>query len=443
MTLIHDLPLLSTDELIHHIAAHLHTSDLAKAAAVLAVGEYGNRAHTRADDIEDCTGMLIRHCGQSKSSANEMLRVGKILLRHPEAAEAFLRGAFSYSAARILTRYLTAANVDELIALAQSLTCAELADELSGRERPDAVPTPESVTWRRNADNGTTTYTIVLNAENAADFEAALKLGQLSFLRSLTAEDRTKSPAELDAAIGDATSTEHCPGVQESEGKPELLPAISRFGEAAKKHALAGLLAVIKMVRAKGQSTRRSPGAQTHVLIDTERLARLAYHPEATPSLVENMIFNSSVVYHLLDDDGVTQLMTRPRRLFDNAQATALLAKWGFQCAMPGCNHSMFMQFHHVKDYADGGETSIANGLPLCSYCHSLVTDGTITIHVDPADSAVVHFRFPGGRSFSSYSRQRPRRNPDLGPGDTYDSGPVPHGDESHDPHREGDHFDD
>ena len=49
-------------------------------------------------------------------------------------------------------------------------------------------------------------------------------------------------------------------------------------------------------------------------------------------------------------------------------------------------------------------------------------------MHIDEHDPARIHFRYPGGRSFTSTRRGAPRRNPDA---DRYFEGPVPKGDEA------------
>jgi hypothetical protein len=44
-------------------------------------------------------------------------------------------------------------------------------------------------------------------------------------------------------------------------------------------------------------------------------------------------------------------------------------------CRFPGCQ-LRFTQAHHVKHWADGGETGVSNCLLLCSYHHRLVHEG-------------------------------------------------------------------
>jgi Domain of unknown function (DUF222) len=57
-------------------------------------------------------------------------------------------------------------------------------------------------------------------------------------------------------------------------------------------------------------------------------------------------------------------------RLFRPAQRLALCAQYG-GCAFPGCDAPISRcEIHHLDDWARGGKTVLANGLPLCPYNH-------------------------------------------------------------------------
>ena len=75
---------------------------------------------------------------------------------------------------------------------------------------------------------------------------------------------------------------------------------------------------------------------------------------------------------------------------------------------MPGCRHTRFMEFHHMQEWANGGLTDMDNLIPLCSACHSLVTEGyaEITRHGDE-----IVFDFGDGSRYVSYNHSLPVRN--------------------------------
>jgi len=45
-------------------------------------------------------------------------------------------------------------------------------------------------------------------------------------------------------------------------------------------------------------------------------------------------------------------------------------------CRFPGCSNTHYIDGHHIKHWADGGETSLDNLLQLCRHHHRLVHEG-------------------------------------------------------------------
>jgi hypothetical protein len=108
-------------------------------------------------------------------------------------------------------------------------------------------------------------------------------------------------------------------------------------------------------------------------------------------------------------------------------------------CRFPGCNQHRFVDAHHIRHWADGGETSIDNLVLLCRRHHRLVHEQEFGVERS-ADNGI-HFTRPDGRvieehpqlSSNSSDEGLPRRNPETGesidaeswiiPGDTLDYG--------------------
>lgn len=64
-------------------------------------------------------------------------------------------------------------------------------------------------------------------------------------------------------------------------------------------------------------------------------------------------------------------------------------------CVYPGCTHRLFLEGHHIKHWADGGETSLSNGILLCSFHHRHVHEYGYTIELDGDQRP--QFRTPQG----------------------------------------------
>ena len=145
-----------------------------------------------------------------------------------------------------------------------------------------------------------------------------------------------------------------------------------------------------------------------------------AYLPNnagAPSTALENIVSNALMKLNIVDRHGQVLNVGRASRLATDKQVKALMAMWGGQCAMPGCIHRRFMEIHHIREWADGGMTDLDNLLPLCSGCHSLVTDGYARIQRDGHN---IVFDFGDGSRYVSYSHSLPVRE------DDYECMPVP-----------------
>ena len=76
-------------------------------------------------------------------------------------------------------------------------------------------------------------------------------------------------------------------------------------------------------------------------------------------------------------------------RLPTKAQKKELLRRDGWCCRTPGCPHKIWLHLHHLKSYAEGGETSPLNLCGLCSSCHANLHAGTLQIRIDDDGSLV------------------------------------------------------
>ncbi|HET8661514.1 MAG TPA: HNH endonuclease signature motif containing protein, partial [Micromonosporaceae bacterium] len=54
-------------------------------------------------------------------------------------------------------------------------------------------------------------------------------------------------------------------------------------------------------------------------------------------------------------------------------------------CAFPACDRpAKWCQGHHLKSWADGGQTCLSNIVLACSYHHRLLHHGDWTVHIAP-----------------------------------------------------------
>lgn len=71
-------------------------------------------------------------------------------------------------------------------------------------------------------------------------------------------------------------------------------------------------------------------------------------------------------------------------------------------CRFPGCTNRLWLDAHHVKHWAFGGETSLANLASICGPHHRLVHEGGFTV---AAEGDELVFRTPDGRVLEAAPR--------------------------------------
>ena len=312
----------------------------------------------------------------------------------------------SYSALRLLLKYLTPENEVELVEKGMELGHNGLECALAGREKAgDDKPKKEYYLRMAKEDDGDLTLWARLNHVDGDAFCAALKIGHLAFaaseeeLSSLIGEDGYVDPAKLDALIK---------AKEEEEEKMQAKKDVSGFGLPTGRAMVHALMGMVNAVRSQPQSKLRAPGAQVSVMATLDGRAYLPNNAGVASEGLANLVANALVRLDTVDDRGLIINAGRSTRLATDGQIRSLLAMWGGQCAMPGCTHTRFMEFHHMQEWANGGLTDMDNLIPLCSACHSLVTEGyaEITRHGDE-----IVFDFGDGSRYVSYNHSLPVRN--------------------------------
>jgi hypothetical protein len=81
---------------------------------------------------------------------------------------------------------------------------------------------------------------------------------------------------------------------------------------------------------------------------------------------------DASIIQVLEDEKGEPLSIGRKSRVIPPAMRRALKAR-DDGCRFPGCTHRHFIDGHHIRHRADGGETSMRNLVLLCRFHHRLV----------------------------------------------------------------------
>jgi hypothetical protein len=96
-----------------------------------------------------------------------------------------------------------------------------------------------------------------------------------------------------------------------------------------------------------------------------------------------------------VDEQGQPLSIGRKTRAIPAAIKRALMIR-DRTCRFPGCCNRLFLDGHHLRHWADGGETSLSNTCLLCSRHHHFVHEQGYQILLD--DHGRLTFLDPSGR---------------------------------------------
>ena len=106
--------------------------------------------------------------------------------------------------------------------------------------------------------------------------------------------------------------------------------------------------------------------------------------PWLSPRTARRLSCDASLVTVLEDDAGKVLNVGRRSRLVPANIRRALMERDGV-CRYPGCHESRYVDAHHIKHWADGGETSLENLVTLCRFHHRQLHRGCFDIRMGEA----------------------------------------------------------
>jgi len=125
--------------------------------------------------------------------------------------------------------------------------------------------------------------------------------------------------------------------------------------------------------------------------------------PALTLDTARRLACDSTLVGIAQTAQGEPLNVGRRTRAIPPALARALRSRDG-GCRFPGCTRTRFTEGHHVKHWADGGETRLGNLITLCRFHHRLVHEGGFDLRV--TDDGVFVFTRPDGVRVSENGEQ-------------------------------------
>jgi len=442
-------------ERIAEQAAHL---DAAMYRFLTDLREFDERGGWHTQGASSCAHWLAWRVGCDLVTGRERVRVARKLGDFHVIGDALRRGEVSYSKVRALVRVATPENEVLLLDHARLMTASQL-EKLSRKyalvQRHGQDPHPlgdaqRRYVRRRDTEDGMVKIEAVLHPEEAELVWTMINHAATQLAREPAIGDSAESGAAVqgprdagpqststrsDAADGrSGDSAEACAASQgprvegtpppsaasdagdgriddsaesSAEREPTSPPGQSvlhQRADAAKRgfHRADALVSVAQGYL-RGDRPQRSP-IEVTVTIPQSGLRADMTDPTEVGEMGESFVSaeaarrlscDAGVVEVVEDEHGTPLSVGRKRRTIAGALKRAL-HKRDRMCTYPGCTHRLFLEGHHIKHWADGGETSLKNTALLCSLHHRHVHEYRYTIEL--GDDQRPQFRDAQGR---------------------------------------------
>ena len=356
--------------------------------------------------------------GIDLGAAREKVRVARALPHLPRFAEAMESGELSYSKVRALTRIATPAIEEELLELARHATASQVEAIVRAWRRVDRVAEAEQEGRRHEArhlsvyadEDGSYVVRGRLDPEVGALFQRALETAAMALLEgdrgaaargripTDVSEGELERPASvpipmpsiaqrradalgllIELAVANAGAREEGSSTGQHSTGREVPPSGGHVASSTEDSASA----TTKLPsRSRRLAVRRLSRVQVVLHVDAEALRDGA---EVGRSVLAGGTHLSAETSRRLSCDGCRVVMThdalgralnvgRSRRTIPVPIRRALehRDRW---CRFPGCTNRI-TDGHHIRHWADGGETRLENLLLLCPRHHRLVHEG-------------------------------------------------------------------
>lgn len=215
----------------------------------------------------------------------------------------------------------------------------------------------------------------------------------------VVADDRTRSQRTHDGFMGVMTS-----GLR---GRDHGLP--DQGGARPQLVITAGLIPMLRMAHHGGLLPETFDPALLAAGSSQELLVSAGYSGPAGAGTLRRMLCDADILPVVLGTEGEVLDTAKSHRLFSTHQRKALIARDG-GCAIPGCSFpAAWSEAHHITPWKDGGQTTIDNGVLLCTHHHHAVHEG----HWDITMERGVPWFTPTTklRPYLTHAERKPARN--------------------------------
>ncbi|MDX1494204.1 MAG: DUF222 domain-containing protein [Longimicrobiales bacterium] len=356
------------------LAAHIHA---ATHRLLELIAEYDHRRGWEPGGHRSCAHWLSFRTGIDLGAAREKVRTARALVGLPETSAAMARGELSFSKVRALTRVADAENESDLLELARDCTTAQLERVVRAWKRGDRQDEAE----RERERHERRCLSIFPDDDGMYVIRGRLtpEVGTLLMRAVEAASDVLWREDEQAGAhpCGSASTCAHGPEESRREARQRRADAVGLLAERAMSAGFgsgSGGEAPVSGTRAERYQVMLHVDSDT---LDAEAEPGRSELEDGTRVAAETsrrVACDAGLVRVTHAPDGSLLDVGRRTRTIPPALRRALEVR-DRGCRFPGCG-LRFTDAHHVRHWADGGETSLSNCVLLCRFHHRLVHEG-------------------------------------------------------------------
>lgn len=372
------------------LAAHIHAATQ-RMLALLA--DFDRRRGWEIGGHRTCAHWLAYRTGLDLGAARERVRTARKLEGLPRTRAVMARGELSFSQVRALSRVATPDNEAELLALARGATTAQLEQVVRGWKRGSRK---DEAAWERERHERRT-FSVFPDEDGMYRVNGRLEpeVGALLMRAIEAASDSLYREASTGTPIADRDASHKAA----AQRRADAIGLLAERGMAAGFEAgrISGTRAeryqvVLHVDEAtleddpehvsaetwKGGAGSTMRGGQPDAAVPLDR-SHLEDGTRVSAETSRRIACDAGLVKITHEGNGAGRASAildvgRRTRTIPPALRRALEAR-DHGCRFPGCG-LRFTDGHHVKHWADGGETSLGNTLLLCRHHHRLVHEG-------------------------------------------------------------------
>ncbi len=395
-------------ERIAELAARINA---AESRMMTLIADFDRRGGWKDGGYGSCAEWLAWRIGIKIGPARERVRTARALESLPQTADALRDGRISYAKARALTRVATPECEAELLEYARAGSAAKLEQ----RVRMWKMLSRDEELTAEQARHRSRAFSMFVDGDGMHVVKGRLEpeVGAV-LMRAVEAASDALFRCEGGAAADHG-------GGRASAGSREGDDGNARPDPQQRRADAVGLLAERALAvgfegggprDARVESGTRAERYQVMVHCDA---ATLAAEGEPGRSDLDGIRVSAETSRRMACDAAVVGMVhVKEGEVLNVGRRTRTipphirraLEERDRGCRFPGCG-CRFTEAHHVKHWADGGETSLRNTLLLCRRHHRAVHEGQVKVSVN-SDGTVLFFT-PKGRMLVDAPKPRGR----------------------------------